>query len=238
MSDRISNKLRLQQPCQTCYTDKHLAVLAVSKFFDPIRQVLLELSDFPEDPTESRREAISSYSVMTSSKFCLAFCILEYDMTHSSILSQLLQQVDIDSRTAVDCVNNSQSLMESCRDASNNDTYNETYQKVADMVSPEERNKPRILKHQAMCSNVPAEPPENYYFRNLYYPFLYSVILQLDQRFSGHAEAVMQPSSLLSANVVTTSFREVEPAVNLFLPFPQASQTKVKTQFLLWQRFC
>ena len=112
-------------------------------------------------------------------------------MAHTSILSQLLQKVDIDLRTAVDCVNNLQSLMKSCRDVGNNDTYDEIYQKAADMVSPEEISMPRIVKHQTMRSNVPAESPKNYYLRNLYYPFLDSVILQLDQRISGHAEAVM-----------------------------------------------
>ena len=59
-------------------------------------------------------------------------------MEHTPILSQLLQKVDIDLRTAVDCVNNLQSLMKSCRYVSNNDTYDEIYQKTAEMVSPEE----------------------------------------------------------------------------------------------------
>ena len=45
---------------------------------------------------------------------------------------------NLQSRTAVDCVNNLQSLMKSCRDISNKDTYDEIYQKAADMVSPEE----------------------------------------------------------------------------------------------------
>ena len=45
-------------------------------------------------------------------------------------------------------------------------------------------------------------------------------------------------SSLLQANVVTANFREVEPAVNLFLPYLHAPLIKAKAQFLLWQRFC
>ena len=67
----------------------------------------------------------------------------------------------------------------------------------------------RSVKHQTMRCNVPAESPKNCYFRNLRYPFLGSVILQLDQRFSGRAEAVVrlqhdltELSSLLPANVV------------------------------------
>ena len=101
-------------------------------------------------------------------------------MSYTSILSQLLQKVDIDLRTAVNCANTLQSLMKSCRDVSNNDTYDEIYQKAADMVSPEEINvrMPRIAKHKTMRSNVPAESPKNYYLHNLYYPFLDSVILQ------------------------------------------------------------
>ena len=97
------------------------------------------------------------------------------------------------------------------------------------MVSPEEINMPRIVKHQTMRSK---------YLRNLYYPILDSVILQLDQKVSDHAEAVMRLSSLLSANVVTANFCELEPAVNLFLPLLQTPRIKVKAQFLLWQRFC
>ena len=65
-----------------------------------------------------------------------------------------------------------------------------------------------------------------------------SVILQLDQRFSGHAEAVMRLSLLLPANAITANFCEVNPAVNLFLPLLQAPLIKVKAQFPLWQKFC
>ena len=159
-------------------------------------------------------------------------------MTHTLILSQLLQKVDIDLRTAVDCANNLQSLMKSCRDVSNNDAYDKIYHKAADMLSPEEISMPRVVKHQTIRTNVPAESPKNYYLCNLYYPFLDSVILQLDQRFAGHAEAGMRLSSLLLANVVTANICEVEPAVNLFLPLLQAPRIKIKAQFLLWQRFC
>ena len=52
MSDRINNKWRLQQPCQTRWTGKHSAVLAVSELYDPMRQVLQELSDLLEEPKE------------------------------------------------------------------------------------------------------------------------------------------------------------------------------------------
>ena len=72
-------------------------------------------------------------------------------------------KVGIDLRTAVDCVNNLQSLMKSCQDVRNNDTHDEIYQKAANMVSPEQISLPRIVKHQTMRSSVPAESPKNYY---------------------------------------------------------------------------
>ena len=50
--------------------------------YDPIRQVLLELSDLSEEPTESRREATSLHSVMTSSKFYFKHSV----MTSSTLL--------------------------------------------------------------------------------------------------------------------------------------------------------
>ena len=93
----------------------------------------MELSNLPEKPTESCRKVSSSYSVMTESKFCIALCILEHAMAHMSILSQLLQKVDIDLRVAVDYVKNLQSLMKFCRDVSNNNTYDEICQTAADM---------------------------------------------------------------------------------------------------------
>ena len=96
----------MQQPRQTRLTEKQSAVLAVSELHDPIRQVglLLELSDLPEEPTESRRKATSLSYIMTLSKFCIALCIFEHVMTDKSILSQLLRKGDIDLKTAVDCV--------------------------------------------------------------------------------------------------------------------------------------
>ena len=89
---------------------------------------------------------------MTSSKFCITLSNLEHVMAHTSILSQLLQKVDINLRTAVNCVNNLQSLMMTCRDVSNNDTNDEIYQKVADMVSSEEISMPRIVNHQCVVT--------------------------------------------------------------------------------------
>ena len=147
-------------------------MIAVSELYELIPQVLLELIDFPEEPTESRRKATSLYTVMTLSRFCIALCILEHVKSYSSILSQLLQKVEFDLRTAVDCVNNLQSLMKSFRDVNDNDTYDEIYQKADDMVSPEEISMPLIVKHQTTRSNVSAESPKNYYLRNLYYQFL------------------------------------------------------------------
>ena len=96
---------------------------------------------------------------------------------------------------------------------------------------------PRIVKHQPMRSNISAESSINYYLHNHYYPFSDSVILQLDQRFSGYAEAIMRLSSLLPVDVATANFCEVEQAGNLFFPLLQAPLIKVKAQFLLWQRF-
>ena len=101
--------------------------------------------------------------------------------------------------------------MKSWRDVSSNDVCDEIYQKAADMVSFEEISLPRIVKHETMRSNVPAE----------------------SQQFSGHAEAVMRLSSLLLANVVIANFCEVKLAVNLFLPLLQAALIKVKAQLLL-----
>ena len=69
MSDRISNKWRLHQPYQTCWTEKYSAVLAFSELCDPIRLALLELNNLPVEPTASRSKATSLYSVMTFSKF-------------------------------------------------------------------------------------------------------------------------------------------------------------------------
>ena len=145
---------------------------------------------------------------------------------------QLLQKVDVDLRTAVDCVNNLQLLIKSWRVISNNDTYDEIYRKAIDMMSPEEISMTRIVKHQTMRSNVPAELTKNCNLRNLYYLFLDKVILQFDQQFSGHAEAVMRLSSLLPPNVVTANFCEVETAVNLFLPLLKEPLINVKAQFL------
>ena len=134
------------------------------------------------------------------------FCIRHF-------LSQLLQKVDIDLRTAMDCVNNLQSLMKSCRDVRNNDIYDKIYEKAANLMSPEEISMPRIVKHQTMRSNVPGKSLKKYYLRDFYYLFLDSVILQLDQQFSGHAKDIMRLSSFRPANVVTACFCEVEPAV-------------------------
>ena len=100
------NKWKSPQPRQTRWTEKRSAVLAVSKLYYPIRKVLLELSDLPEESAKLRRKTTFLYSTMTSSKFCIAFCNLEYVMAYRSILSQLLQKVDINLKTAVDFVNN------------------------------------------------------------------------------------------------------------------------------------
>ena len=69
--------------------------------------------------------------------------------------------------------------MKSCRNVSNNDTYDEIYQKAADMVSPKEKSMPRVIRHQTMRGNVPAEATKNYYDCKLYNPFMDSVEVML-----------------------------------------------------------
>ena len=91
MRDGISKKWRLRQRCQIRWPEKHSRVLAISELYDLIRQVLLKLGHLLEEPTESRRKAISLYTVLALSKFCLALCILEYVMVHTSVSSHLLQ---------------------------------------------------------------------------------------------------------------------------------------------------
>ena len=73
--------------------------------------------------------------------------------------------------------------MKSCRDVSNNDTYDEVYQKAAYMVSPEEINMPRIVKHQTMRSYVTAESPKNY-IAGLHVSKLQFFLLVLFKRFA------------------------------------------------------
>ena len=87
------------------------------------------------------------------------------------------------------------------------------------MVSPEEIIMPRMVKHQTIRSNEPAEPTKNYYLRNLYYLFLESVILQLDQRFSGYTEAVMRLSSLLQAMLLLPIFLKLNQQLICFFPY-------------------
>ena len=83
-------------------------------------------------------------------------------------------------------------------------------------MAPDEISVPRIVKHQTMRSNVPAETRKNCYFRNLCDPFLERVVLDLDRRFSVHDEAVVRLSSILPANAVNANFCKIEPAVNVF----------------------
>ena len=238
MSGRISNKWRLQQPCQTLWAEKHSAVLAVAELYDPICRVLLEFSDSPKESAETHRRATALYSIITSCQFCVCLCILEHVMAQTSVLSQLLQKVDIDLRTAVECVEDLQSLMESWRDVNTNSTYDGIYQKAVDIVAPAEMCMPRIAKHQTMRNNTPAGTPKLYYLQNLYYPFLDNIISQLEQRFSDHAKTVTQLSSLLPANIATVDFRDIEPAVILYLPLLQMPLMTVKAEFLLWQSLC
>ena len=84
MSDRVSNKW-MATTISNLLTEKHSTVLAVSELYDLIRQVLLELNDFPEKPTESRCKATSLFSVTTLSKFCRALCIPEHVVAHAQL---------------------------------------------------------------------------------------------------------------------------------------------------------
>ena len=64
VSDRISNKWGLQQPCQTRWTVKHLAVLAVSEMYDPIGQVLL-IYDSSVAYQRSQQNCVAKQSLCT-----------------------------------------------------------------------------------------------------------------------------------------------------------------------------
>ena len=82
-------------------------------------------------------------------KHLLLLCYHFKQILHSTLYSRscccalsILSQFDL--RTAVDCVNNLQSLMKFCRNVSNNNTYDGIHEKAADMVSPIKITMPRI----------------------------------------------------------------------------------------------
>lgn len=233
MPGRITGKWRVHQPCETRWADRHSSVSTVAELYAPICEVLLNLS---QTESECSEKASSLYTTMTSSQFCVGLCILEEVMVHTSILSQLLQRVDVDLRKAIDCVEKLKTLLSAYR--SNSDKFHELYRKASDMIAPSEIKKPRIVQRQTTRANAPAESVEDYFRINVFNTFLDHLTTQLEDRFSEHAKSIMCLSLLLPCNISNVNFEVLQPSIDLYSHLLPAPVLEIKSQFMNWKNFC
>jgi len=94
---------------------------------------------------------------------------------------------------------------------------------------------PRLVGKQRHRENVPASTPEEYFRRTIYIPFLDSMILQLESRFSGHNKAMYSLSSLIPAFITCRTIDDLIPSLETYAAFID-DVSAVTGEFELWKR--
>lgn len=97
---------------------------------------------------------------------------------------------------------------------------------------------PRIVGRQNNRNNVPAQTPEEYYRRSVFFPFLDGILTQISSRFCNHEAAVLRLCGLLPKFAPSVSFSDIEEGVHHYAALLPRSVEAVEVEFQTWQILC
>ena len=204
------------------------------------REEVSELFQDGWDPS-SRARASAILNAICSFNFIITFLVVYKMLSHLSGITVKLQGSTVDILQAFSEIESIKDNYKSLR-TNINEQFHRIYEHVVFVAAKVnvEPERPRIAGRQAHRNNAPTTENENhiesYFLRNLAIPFLDSINLELDERFSN---VVQQCSGLLrlilsvitnkSGNFAITD-QQIREAIQLFeddFPYPELLEQEI-----------
>ena len=153
-----------------------------------------------------------------------------------------MQAKELDLITAVDEIETTAETLNSWRSDEDDKEFkalfvaaSEVYAKV-EGVPGIELPKPRVAGRQCNRNNVPATNAPEYYKRAVWYPFLDSMLQELQHRFNSHSKAAMSMCTLLPTKCTESKFTSLSSSFAIYGTFLADGPAALEAEFERWQR--
>ncbi|XP_067324481.1 52 kDa repressor of the inhibitor of the protein kinase-like [Anolis sagrei] len=189
--------------CETCWVERHDAVLCFVELYSVVVRTLEELNESPLYNSETSSEAWSLLLGVLNAEFVVTVHILRKFLSLSLQFSKALQRVDVN---IFDCLQYVDLLIEEAREMRTKSVkkFQEIFDTAKSVVESmgEKVTIPCIYSRQSCENNMQAASltPVEYYRLHVYIPFLDFFCNQLQERFTRHREVVQELQLLLPIN--------------------------------------
>lgn len=173
---------------------------------------------------------------LTNFHVLIAIVVIQHLLGFSRPLSLALQSVDCD---LVEAHRDARNLLIIYKQKRTDASFHSLFLRAESIaksigIGP---SKPRISNKQKHRSNAPSDTVEEYYCRNLFFPFLDHIITSIDTRFSVELLPVLQGQYLIPSNVSNLNPNIIENICSEFMTeFPD--QANFSQELERWIIFC
>lgn len=234
-ADRI-DKIKFKVFCQTRWVEKHTTLQALHDMYEPLL-ICLEAIGSKERGWD-RKAVVDAYGLLkrvTDPLFIVCFQTVNNFFGYMTGLSRKLQGSTLDVLQGYRMVKDVKAVISATRNDENE--FEGVFCKAEHMatlanVSPLEP--PRVCIRQTQRSNVPASTPKEYFKRTLFFPYVDSLIQQLDTRFGSLAQQSVQALCLLPKSIDNLDQQSVQDIINRYGPDMPDTST-FRQELKLWR---
>ena len=228
--------LKIKTLCETRWVERHTALTDFYQMYEIIIHCLEAISINADNRWVSKAvtEASGLLRALTSDSFIVTFQTNMYFFGYTKGLSILLQGSHLDVTAAFGEVEAVKKELLSIRNNSEKE-FSTLYQDMTAMAGKNELSVPRRCSMQTSRVNVQAESPEVYWRIAVFIPFLDSLLMELNNRFSSISRDSLLAYYLLPTNLSKLDEKSISQLKHTFhddLPLPSDFNQEVR----LWKR--
>ena len=217
-----SKKKRLLHLCKTRWVERHDAVLTFVELFSPLVTCLTKCLGLDKDTATSAQMVLNSIS---RPEFIVATSVMHEVLAVTKPLSVQLQKVGIDLIKAMSLMDETIACLD---DKRSNDASFLTVWEVAESlasVADVDLKQPRQVQRQRNRVNMESCSDQEYFKRDIYYPFLDHILSELRSRFNKHNSRIITHLwSLIPRFISSYSFSDLQPALAMYGHFLESEQ--------------
>ena len=169
--------------CETRWSQKYKSIAIFKEHYV---QIVMALDILSKDGNiATRKAAFPMYCAATNSQFIVSMCLIA---KYSALLQPVVNTLQSKSMDLLQCANHIKKITDVLKKHRENaDVQSQSFideaEKIAENLGIDFRM-PRVNNQQKHRANPPAQTPSEYWKRSLIIPYIDSLIMSLEQRFS------------------------------------------------------
>ena len=227
--DALDGRRKIKGLCETRWSSRADALNIFKSAHALIIDTLDDLGTGGDRNTMQLKLALQDFGFMVA--LVVTECVLQYSLA----LSNLLQRPSID---LVEAASEAETVISSLRKIRQDDNvWQELYQDITKLAEKQNvlPSKPRTAGRQQNRDNVPADTPEEYWRRSVYYPLLDHIANELETRL------VVPKDRFLAQYLIPSKLASLTPEreLQVFMPFagdlPDNNFAAYKAEMVRWK---